>query len=97
MSIAVANFMAGRDSVAFLCIVLCGRDSWISSTQFPSRQIYLGDAGSLFHRIHAGGALNECRIYARNLLAVISPVLDPGHSAFRPALVMWIRWRTVFR
>src|SRR5437667_5229775 len=48
LSIAVANFNAGRGSVAFLCIVLCGSLLGFLRHNFHPAKIYLGDAGSLF-------------------------------------------------
>ena len=48
LSIAVANFNAGRGSVAFLCIVLCGSLLGFLRHNFYPATIYLGDAGSLF-------------------------------------------------
>ena len=46
--IAVANHMAGRDSVAFLSIVLAGSCLGFLRYNFHPARIYLGDAGSLF-------------------------------------------------
>src|SRR6266404_449989 len=44
LSIAVANFNAGRGSVAFLCIVLCGSLLGFLRHNFYPATIYLGDA-----------------------------------------------------
>ena len=48
LSIAIANYIAGRESVAFLCIVLCGAIIGFLRHNFHPAKIYLGDAGSLF-------------------------------------------------
>ena len=93
LSIAVANFNAGRGSVAFLCIVLCGSLLGFLRHNFYPATIYLGDAGSLFIGFMLA-ALSMNAGYTRvNLLAVISPVLILGIPLFDLALVIWIRWR----
>ena len=93
LSIAVANFNAGRGSVAFLCIVLCGSLLGFLRHNFYPAKIYLGDAGSLFIGFMLA-ALSMNAGYTRvNLLAVISPVLILGIPLFDLALVIWIRWR----
>jgi UDP-GlcNAc:undecaprenyl-phosphate GlcNAc-1-phosphate transferase len=93
LSIAVANLNAGRGSVAFLCIVLCGALLGFLRHNFYPAKIYLGDAGSLFIGFMLA-ALSMNAGYTRvNLLAVISPVLILGIPLFDLALVMWIRWR----
>src|SRR3972149_10342685 len=48
ISIAIANFMAERFSVAFLCLVLAGATAGFLRHNFHPAKIYLGDAGSLF-------------------------------------------------
>ena len=92
MSIAVANFMAGRDSVAFLCIVLCGAVLGFLRHNFHPAKIYLGDAGSLFIGFMLAALSMNAGYTRANLLAVISPVLILGIPLFDLALVMWIRW-----
>jgi UDP-GlcNAc:undecaprenyl-phosphate GlcNAc-1-phosphate transferase len=92
MSIAVANFMAGRDSVAFLCIVLCGAILGFLKHNFHPATIYLGDAGSLFIGFMLAALSMNAGYTRANLLAVISPVLILGIPLFDLALVMWIRW-----
>src|SRR5712691_7401857 len=93
LSIAIANFIAGRDAVALLCIVLCGAVLGFLRHNFYPARIYLGDAGSLFIGFMLA-ALSMNAGYTRvNLLAVISPVLILGIPLFDLALVIWIRWR----
>jgi UDP-GlcNAc:undecaprenyl-phosphate GlcNAc-1-phosphate transferase len=93
LSIAVANDISGRGSVAFLCIVLCGAILGFLRHNFYPAKIYLGDAGSLFIGFMLA-ALSMNAGYTRvNLLAVISPVFILGIPLFDLALVMWIRWR----
>ena len=88
MSIAVANFMAGRDSVAFLCIVLCGAILGFLRHNFHPAKIYLGDAGSLFIGFMLAALSMNAGYTRANLLAVISPVLILGIPLFDLALVM---------
>ena len=91
--IAIANHMAGRDSVAFLSIVLAGACLGFLRHNFAPAKIYLGDAGSLFLGFMLS-ALSMNAGYTRvNLLAVISPVLILGVPLFDLAFVMYIRWR----
>ncbi len=92
MSIAAANFMAGRDSVAFLCIVLCGAILGFLRHNFHPAKIYLGDAGSLFIGFMLAALSMNAGYTRANLLAVISPVLILGIPLFDLALVIWIRW-----
>jgi UDP-GlcNAc:undecaprenyl-phosphate/decaprenyl-phosphate GlcNAc-1-phosphate transferase len=92
VSIAVANFMAGRDSVGFLCIVLCGAIIGFLRYNFHPAIIYLGDAGSLFIGFMLAALSMNAGYTRANLLAVISPVLILGIPLFDLALVMWIRW-----
>ncbi len=92
MSIAVANFMAGRNSVAFLCIVLCGAILGFLRHNFHPAKIYLGDAGSLFIGFMLAALSMNAGYTRANLLAVLSPVLILGIPLFDLALVMWIRW-----
>lgn len=93
LSIAAANFMAGRESQAFLAIVLAGATAGFLRHNFHPARIYLGDAGALFIGFMLA-ALSMNAGYTRvNLLAVISPVLILGIPLFDLALVMWIRWR----
>src|SRR5215470_18833467 len=93
VSIAIANFMAGRNSVAFLSLVLAGSVLGFLRHNFHPAKIYLGDAGSLFIGFMLA-ALSMNAGYTRvNLLAVISPVLILGIPLFDLMLVMFIRWR----
>jgi UDP-GlcNAc:undecaprenyl-phosphate GlcNAc-1-phosphate transferase len=92
-SIAIANFMAGRDAQAFLSLVLAGAILGFLRHNFHPARIYLGDAGSLFIGFMLA-ALSMNAGYTRvNLLAVISPVLILGVPLFDLALVMFIRWK----
>jgi UDP-GlcNAc:undecaprenyl-phosphate/decaprenyl-phosphate GlcNAc-1-phosphate transferase len=91
--IAAANHMAGRDSQAFLSIILAGACFGFLRHNFHPARIYLGDAGSLFIGFMLA-ALSMNAGYTRfNLLAVISPVMILGIPLFDLALVMYIRWR----
>lgn len=91
--IAIANLMAGRESVAFLSIVLAGACLGFLKHNFHPARIYLGDAGSLFIGFMLA-ALSMNAGYTRiNLLAVISPILILGIPLFDLAFVMYIRWR----
>ena len=93
ISIAIANFMAERFSVAFLCLVLAGAIAGFLRHNFHPAKIYLGDAGSLFIGFMLA-ALSMNAGYTRvNLLAVVSPVLILGIPLFDLTLVVWIRWR----
>jgi UDP-GlcNAc:undecaprenyl-phosphate/decaprenyl-phosphate GlcNAc-1-phosphate transferase len=94
LSIAIANFMSGRNSIAFLSIVLAGAVLGFLRHNFHPAKIYLGDAGSLFIGFMLA-ALSMNAGYTRvNLLAVISPVLILGIPLFDLFLVMYIRWRS---
>lgn len=91
--IAAANFMAGRDSQAFLAVVLAGATLGFLRHNFHPAKIFLGDSGSMFIGFMLA-ALSMNAGYTRiNLLAVISPILILGIPLFDLALVMWIRWR----
>ena len=93
VSIAIANFMSGRNSVAFLCLVLAGAILGFLRHNFHPATIYLGDAGSLFIGFMLAAFSMNAGYTRANLLAVISPVLILGIPLFDLALVMWIRWR----
>jgi UDP-GlcNAc:undecaprenyl-phosphate GlcNAc-1-phosphate transferase len=93
LSIAAANFMAQRDSQAFLALVLAGAALGFLKHNFHPARIFLGDAGSMFVGFMLA-ALSMNAGYTRvNLLAVISPALILGIPLFDLMLVMWIRWR----
>jgi UDP-GlcNAc:undecaprenyl-phosphate GlcNAc-1-phosphate transferase len=93
LSMAAANFMAGRESQTFLSLILAGALAGFLKYNFHPAKIYLGDTGSLFIGFMLA-ALSMNAGYTRvNLLAVISPVLILGVPLFDLALVMWIRWR----
>jgi UDP-GlcNAc:undecaprenyl-phosphate GlcNAc-1-phosphate transferase len=93
VSIAIANFMAGRNAVAFLCIVLAGSTLGFLRHNFYPAKIYLGDAGSLFIGFMLAALSLNAGYTRANLLAVFSPVLMLGIPLFDLSLVMWIRWR----
>ena len=93
LSIAIANFIAGREPVAFLCIVLCGAILGFLRHNFHPAKIYLGDAGSLFIGFMLASLSMNAGYTRVNLLAVISPVFILGIPLFDLALVTWIRWR----
>ena len=93
ISIAIANFMAGRESVAFLCLALAGAILGFLRHNFYPAKIYLGDAGSLFIGFMLAAFSMNAGYTRVNLLAVISPVLILGIPLFDLALVMFIRWR----
>src|SRR5215471_16784597 len=93
VSIAIANFMAGRNAVAFLCIVLTGSILGFLRHNFCPAKIYLGDAGSLFIGFMLAALSMNAGYTRANLLAVLSPVLILGIPLFDLSLVMWIRWR----
>src|SRR6185369_7817633 len=93
ISIAIANFMAGRDAVGFLSLVLAGATLGFLRHNFHPAKIYLGDAGSMFIGFMLA-ALSMNAGYTRvNILAVLSPVLILGIPLFDLMLVMFIRWR----
>src|SRR5215813_14094467 len=93
VSIAIANFMAGRNAVGFLCIVLAGSILGFLRHNFYPAKIYLGDAGSLFIGFMLAALSLNAGYTRANLLAVVSPVLMLGVPLFDLSLVMWIRWR----
>ncbi|HEY2381383.1 MAG TPA: MraY family glycosyltransferase [Terriglobia bacterium] len=92
ISIAIANFMAGRNAVALLCIVLAGSVLGFLRHNFFPAKIYLGDAGSLFIGFMLAALSMNAGYTRANLLAVVSPVLILGIPLFDLSLVMWIRW-----
>jgi UDP-GlcNAc:undecaprenyl-phosphate GlcNAc-1-phosphate transferase len=93
ISIAIANFMAGRSAVAFLSLVLAGSVLGFLRHNFHPAKIYLGDAGSLFIGFMLAALSMNAGYTRANLLAVVSPVLILGIPIFDLMLVMWIRWR----
>ena len=93
LSIAIANFMAGRYPVAFLSIVLAGAVLGFLRHNFYPAKIYLGDAGSLFIGFMLAALSMNAGYTRANLLAVTSPILILGIPLFDLTLVMWIRWR----
>jgi len=93
-SIAIANFMAGRNPVAFLSLVLAGAILGFLRHNFHPAKIYLGDAGSLFIGFMLAALSMNAGYTRANLLAVLSPVLILGIPLFDLTLVMWIRWRS---
>lgn len=93
LSIAIANFMAGRHAVALLSIVLAGAILGFLRHNFHPARIYLGDAGSLFIGFMLAALSMNAGYTRANLLAVLSPVLILGIPLFDLTLVMWIRWR----
>jgi UDP-GlcNAc:undecaprenyl-phosphate GlcNAc-1-phosphate transferase len=92
-SIAIANFMAGRNGAAFLCVVLVGAILGFLRHNFFPAKIYLGDAGSLFIGFMLAALSMNAGYTRANLLAVLSPVFILGIPLFDLSLVMWIRWR----
>ncbi len=93
LAVATANLLAGRDSMAFLAVVLAGSTLGFLRHNFHPAKIYLGDAGSLFIGFMLA-ALSMNAGYTRiNLLAAISPVLILGIPLFDLGLVVYIRWR----
>ena len=92
LSIAIANFMAGRNGVAFLCIVLAGSVLGFLRHNFYPAKIYLGDAGSLFIGFMLAALSMNAGYTRANFLAVASPVFILGIPLFDLSLVMWIRW-----
>ncbi len=93
VSIAIANFMADRGSVAFLSLVLAGAVLGFLRHNFYPAKIYLGDAGSLFIGFMLAALSMNAGYTRANLLAVVSPVLILGIPLFDLTLVIWIRWR----
>jgi UDP-GlcNAc:undecaprenyl-phosphate GlcNAc-1-phosphate transferase len=92
VAIGVANHMAGRNGVAFLCVVLAGAIVGFLRHNFHPAKIYLGDAGSLFIGFMLAALSLNAGYTRTNLLATISPVLILGIPLFDLGLVMWIRW-----
>lgn len=93
LALTVANLLAGRDTPAFLAIVLAGATIGFLRHNFHPARIYLGDAGSLFLGFMLA-ALSMNAGYTRyNLLAALSPVLILGVPIFDLAFVVFIRWR----
>jgi UDP-GlcNAc:undecaprenyl-phosphate/decaprenyl-phosphate GlcNAc-1-phosphate transferase len=91
ISIAAANHLAGRDSQAFLAVVLAGAAIGFLRYNFHPAKIFLGDAGSMFIGFMLA-ALSMNAGYTRvNLLAVISPIFILGIPLFDLLLVMFIR------
>ena len=91
--IAAANVLAGRDSIAFLSVVLAGAALGFLRHNFHPARIYLGDAGSLFLGFMLA-ALSMNAGYTRiNMVAAISPVLILGVPLFDLAFVTYVRWR----
>ena len=93
LSIAIANFMAGRYAVCLMSLILAGAVLGFLRHNFHPATIYLGDAGSLFIGFMLAALSMNAGYTRANLLAVISPVLIMGIPLFDLALVMWIRWR----
>src|SRR5215475_12058580 len=93
VSIAIANFMAGRNGVAFLCVVLVGSILGFLRHNFFPAKIYLGDADSLFIGFMLSVLSMNAGYTRANLLSVLSPVFILGIPLFDLSLVMWIRWR----
>ena len=93
LSIAIANFMAGRYAVCLLSVILAGAILGFLRHNFHPATIYLGDAGSLFIGFMLAALSMNAGYTRANLLAVISPVLILGIPLFDLMLVMWIRWR----
>jgi UDP-GlcNAc:undecaprenyl-phosphate/decaprenyl-phosphate GlcNAc-1-phosphate transferase len=92
-AIAVANFMAGRHSVALFSIVLCGALLGFLRHNFCPAKIYLGDTGSLFIGFMLASLSMNAGYTRVNDLAAISPVLILGVPLFDLALVIFIRFR----
>jgi len=91
--IGAANLLAGRDSIAFLSIVLAGAALGFLRHNFQPARIYLGDAGSLFMGFMLA-ALSMNAGYTRiNLIGALSPVLILGIPLFDMLFVMFVRWR----
>jgi UDP-GlcNAc:undecaprenyl-phosphate GlcNAc-1-phosphate transferase len=93
VSIAAANYLAGRDSQAFLAVALAGAVVGFLRHNFHPARIFLGDSGSMFVGFMLA-ALSMNAGYTRvNLLAVISPIFILGVPLFDLLLVMFIRRR----
>jgi len=93
VSIATANYLAGRDSQAFLAAVLAGAAIGFLRHNFHPARIFLGDAGSMFMGFMLAALSMNAGFTRVNPLAVISPVLILGIPLFDLLLVMFIRWR----
>jgi UDP-GlcNAc:undecaprenyl-phosphate GlcNAc-1-phosphate transferase len=94
ISIAAANHMAGRESQAFLAVVLAGAAIGFLRHNFHPARIFLGDAGSMFIGFMlAALSMNAGYTRVNPWLAMFSPVLILGIPLFDLMLVMFIRWR----
>jgi UDP-GlcNAc:undecaprenyl-phosphate/decaprenyl-phosphate GlcNAc-1-phosphate transferase len=93
LSIAAANYMAQRDSQAFLAVVLAAAALGFLRHNFHPARIFLGDAGSMFVGFMLAALSMNAGYTRMNLLAVISPALILGIPLFDLLLVMWIRWK----
>lgn len=93
VSIATANYLAGRDSQAFLAAVLAGAAIGFLRHNFHPARIFLGDAGSMFMGFMLAALSMNAGFTRVNPLAVISPILILGIPLFDLLLVMFIRWR----
>ena len=93
LAIAVANYLAGRLSIALLCIVLCGALLGFLRHNFNPAKIYLGDSGSLFIGFMLASLSMNAGYTRTNELAAVSPLLILGIPLFDLGLVMFIRWR----
>ena len=93
IAIAAANYMAGREAVALLCVILCGATLGFLRHNFSPAKIYLGDAGSLFIGVMLASLSMNAGYTRTNELAAVSPVLILGIPLFDLGLVMLIRWR----
>ena len=93
VSICAANYLAGRDSQAFLAAVLAGAAVGFLRHNFYPARIFLGDAGSMFIGFMLAALSMNAGFTRVNPLAVISPVIILGIPLFDLLLVMFIRWR----
>jgi UDP-GlcNAc:undecaprenyl-phosphate GlcNAc-1-phosphate transferase len=93
LMIAAANFMAGRESQAFLAVILAGSAIGFLRYNFNPAKIFLGDAGSMFIGFMLAALSMNAGYTRMNLLAVISPILILGVPLFDLAFVMLLRWR----
>jgi UDP-GlcNAc:undecaprenyl-phosphate GlcNAc-1-phosphate transferase len=93
VSICAANYLADRDSQAFLAAVLAGAAVGFLRHNFHPAKIFLGDAGSMFIGFMLAALSMNAGFTRVNPLAVISPVFILGIPLFDLLLVMFIRWR----
>ena len=93
ISICAANYLAHRDSQAFLAAVLAGAAVGFLRHNFHPAKIFLGDAGSMFIGFMLAALSMNAGFTRVNPLAVISPVFILGIPLFDLLLVMFIRWR----